>query len=488
MRFMQRSLMGLFLLAVTLGLLALAAGSLRDAIDARLAQKIQPRPVRERVFTVNVVVATPVTAYPKIATFGEIRSRRTLDLRAPVAGTVIELSKNFVEGGRVRKGALLVRLDPASARSALGVAQNDITQAQAELTEARAAILLANDELSAARAQQDLRRAALERQKNLAGRGVGTAAAVETAALAEAAARQMVLAKRQALALANARVTRAKTSLARQNLRLKDARRRFQDTKIFAEFDGVLSDVTLVQGGLVSPNQKLARLIDPKALEVVFRVSNAQFARLAETENGGVGGKVEVALDLLVGDVSETGTIERVSAEVGAGRTGRQIFARLPVLAKPDFLPGDFVSLKVDEPAIANVAILPATAVDSAGRILVLDDKDRLEEVTVSVLRKQGDTVILRGAGLFGRTVVETRSALLGAGIRVKPVAREPVAAVNIKPGLIVLTAERRKKLLTFIMASKSLPKDRRDRILIWLKKDKVPAAMVDRIESRMGG
>jgi multidrug resistance efflux pump len=487
MKFMQRSLMGLFLLSLTLGLLALAAGSLRSTLEERWSREAKTRPARERVFSVNVVPVNRDIITPKIVTFGEIRSRRTLDLRAPVGGNVIFLSDNFIEGGQVEQGELLLRLDPADAQSALDLVKRDAAETKAELREAEAALLLAKDEVTAARAQADLRDAALKRQKNLLSRGVGTEAAVEVAALAAAASNQAILGKRQALAQAKARITKAQSAIARQELRLTDAKRRLADTEVFAEFSGVLSNVTLVSGGLVGPNEKLARLIDPAALEVAFRVSNTQFARLVAAHEGKIEGDVRVRLEILGLDVTATGRIERVSGEVGDGQTGRQIFARLPDDVTSGFRPGDFVTVEADEPPIADVAMLPATAVDASGVVLVLGEGDRLEETIVEVLRKQGDRVIVRTNDLFGREVIEARSPLLGAGIKVKPL-RKGGAVIPDAPDMIELTEERRAKLTAFIESNANIPKTRKERILARLKEDKVPAEMVNRIESRMGG
>jgi len=256
MKFMQRSLMGLFLLALTLGLLALAAGSLRSTLEERASREASPRPARERVFSVNVLTVMRDTIAPKIVTFGEIRSRRTLDLRAPVGGTVVFLAENFVEGGQVSKGELLIRLDPANAQSALDLVERDAAETRAELAEATAALLLAQDEVTAARAQATLRDAALKRQQNLLTRGVGTEAAVEVAALAAAAANQGILGKRRSLAQAKARITKAKSAVARQALRLTDANRRLADTEVFAEFTGVLSTVSLVIRRPCQPERK----------------------------------------------------------------------------------------------------------------------------------------------------------------------------------------------------------------------------------------
>ncbi len=487
MKFMQRSLMGLFLLALTLGLLALAAGSLRSTLTERWSREAISRPARERVFAVNVIVVKRQTITPQIVTFGDIRSRRTLDLRAPVGGTIVFLSDNFVEGGQVKKGDLLLRLDPANAQSALDVILSETSETRAELTEAKAALLLAQDEVTAAKAQAQLRAAALKRQQNLLARGVGTEAAVETSALAFAGSNQVILGKRQGLAQARARINRAKTALARQDIRLNEARRRLADTKVYAGFDGVLSTVSLVSGGLVSPNEKLARLIDPNALEVSFRVSNTQFSRLVAAHDGKIEGDVFVGLQGLGVDITAKGRIERVSGEVGDGLTGRQIFARLPQDPSRVFRPGDFVTVRANEPALQGVALLPAAAVNASGVVLVLGDNGRLVEMTVKVLRKQGERVIVRAEGLFGREVVDARSPLLGAGIKVKPLRKGAVAIPDV-PDMIELTAERRAKLTAFIQGNPSLSKSRKDSILARLKEERVPIEMVNRIESRMGG
>jgi multidrug resistance efflux pump len=486
MRFMQRSLMGLFLLGLTIGLLALAGGSLRATIEARLAKESKSRPAQERVFAVNVVRAERISTQPRLTAFGEIRSRRTLDIRAPVSGTVVSLAPDYIEGGRVAQGETLLVIDPADAQSALDVSRADRDEAVNELREAENALSLARDELEAARKQVSLRLTALERQQNLVTRGVGTEAAVETAALAHASAEQAVLGKRAALAQVETRINRAKTGLARVQVRLSEAERRLENTEVFAEFDGVLSGVTVVQGGMVGTNEKIGRLVDPAALEVAFRLSNSQFNRLITANGGEAAGEVSVRLDLLGEDLVVTGVIERVSAEVGAGQTGRQVFASLVGDSLASYRPGDFVTVEVAEPELQNVAILPATAVDAASNVLVIGENDRLDELAVTVLRRQGDEVIVRGADLFGRNVVEARSPLLGAGIRVKPVARD--AAMPDEPDMIELTAERRAKLVAFIEASTKLPADAKERILGRLNQDRVPVEMVNRIESRMGG
>jgi len=479
--------MGLFLLALTLGLLAFAGQSIFSTVQDSLSKEKKNRPARERIFAVNVITAQKVTVEPIIATFGEVQSRRRLDLRAPRGGTIVELSENFVDGGQVKTGELLLRLDPADAQSALDVAQTELTEALAEKKEANNDLTLAEDELKAARQQAQLRETALKRRQDLLERGAGTDTAVETATLALSSAEQGILGKRKALAQANARINRALTQLDRREIRLKEAQRRLADTVVLAKFDGVLSGVNAVRGGLVSPNEKLGALIDPTALEASFRISNAHFTRLIDSGGKLVRRPVVISLDLLGAEYTATGTIDRVGAEVGDGLTGRKIFARLPPDQTAALRPGDFVTVSIVEPALTGVVVLPALAVNAQGTVLVLGDSDRLQEAEVTVLRKQKDDLIVRADAILGREIVVARSPLLGEGIRVKPLRNDADAAPE-DPEMVELTAERRAKLVAFIEANPVMPQAVKDRVLGRLNQPKVPVRMVERIEARMGG
>ena len=485
MRFLRRSLVGLFLLSLTLGVLAYAAQTVRGALQTRWAQEDRARPARERIFAVNVLPFTPGGITPVMTSFGEVRSTRTLEVRATSGGTVVALAQGFEEGGQVAAGELLVRVDSSDAQSALDVALTDVAEAEAELREATAALELAGDDVASAREQLGLRSQALERQRNLQTRGVGTEAAVEVAALAEAAAKQAVLSRRQALAQAEARVDQAETSLARRNIAQAEARRRLAETELFAEFSGTLSDVAVVKGGLVQNNERLAQLVDPSALEVAFRVSTTEYARLLDEAGKLIGSEVEVTLDVLGIDLTTAGVISRESANVGDGQTGRQLFARIE--RAQGFRPGDFVSVRVREPELRRVALLPATAVDAAGTVLVLAEEDRLAVAGVEVLRRQGDSVIVRADDLRGREIVSERSPLLGAGIKVRPI-RPDDSAVPEAPAMVELTEERRAKLVAFVQGNNRMPDEAKKRVLSQLSQPQVPAQMVERIEARMGG
>jgi multidrug efflux pump subunit AcrA (membrane-fusion protein) len=484
MRFLRNGLIGLFLMALSLGLLAFAGQMVKTAINDRMSKETRAPQARERVFTVNVVTAQPESITPILEAFGEIQSRRTLDLRMVASGQVIELSPNFIEGGQVAEGEILARLNDANAQSDLSRAKADVTDALSEVAEAERAISLAHDELSAAVQQSDLRQRAYERQLDLQTRGVGTAAAVEAAELAASSAAQSVLSRRSALDQARARQSQAQTRLTRVKLAADDAQRRLDDTVMHAEFAGVLSGISLVQGGLVGTNERIGQLIDPNTLEVAFRVSTEQYSRLLDDNGKLIASNADVSLSVLGTELTSKAVISRDAGAVGDGQTGRLLFAQLdnPIGLKP----GDFVVIKVQEPELRFAIRLPGTALDAENAVLVLGEDDRLEKIDVTLLRRQGNDVIVRSRDVVGRDVVAQQTPLLGAGIKVKPLSETDANAPAAEPETVELTQERRAKLIAFVEANGFIPDEAKKRILGQLNQDKVPAKVVERLESRM--
>ncbi|WP_282021656.1 efflux RND transporter periplasmic adaptor subunit [Ruegeria faecimaris] len=484
MRFLRQSLAGVFLTSLTLALLFVAVQMIAGAVQDVLTREDAAPQARERIFAVTVRNAEVETVTPHLEAFGEVQSRRRLELRAALGGRVITLSEDFEDGGAVTAGEVLVELDPADAQSALDRAKSDLLDAQFEERDAERSLLLAQDELNSAEAQAELRGRALQRQKDLKSRGVGAAASVEEAELAEASAQQSVLARRIALAQAESRVDQATTLLARARIALAAAERDLEDMTIHARFGGTLTDVTLVEGRLVSANEKLAELVDPKALEVAFRVSTAQFVRLLDAEGDLINSPVTVSLEVTGADLAAQGRISRDSGSAGEGQTGRLLYALLEDTS--GFKPGDFVTVSVQEQPLENVVRLPSSVLDSAGTVLILGKDDRLEVLPVQLIRRQGDEVLLRGRGLESREVVIGRTPLLGAGVRVRPLRDE--ANAGGQTDMVELSEEQRAQLVAQVEASDALPQDVKARVLGQLGEAKVPASLVRSIENRAGG
>ena len=485
MRFLGRGLIGLLLFSLALGLLGLAGNTIKVAVQDRMNQEPRSQKARERTFAVKVVPAEVTSINPTLNAFGEIQSRKTLDLRMSASGQIQELSINFVEGGSVKSGELLVRLDDSDHQTAVDLAENNLIDAKNEVMESARNLSFSKEELAAAEEQEKLRLRALTRQKDLVERGVGTAAALENAELSASGATQSVLSRKAAVDQAKNRGAQAETRLVRAELALKDAKRKLEDTKLYAEFSGLLSGVSLVKGGIVSANERLGQLIDPEVLEVSFKISTQQYTRLLNDNGELLKAPVSVALTNTEQGLNADGVIIRDSASVAKGQTGRQVYAKLT--KSVGFKPGDFVAVKVQEPTLNWVVKLPSTALDASNNVLLLGEGERLEEAQVKLMRRQGNEVIVRSRDLNGKEIVAQRTPVLGAGIKVKAIRsgeENEVAEVE----MLELTEERRAKLISAIETNGYIPKTVKERIIGQLTQPKVPADVVARIESRMGG
>lgn len=97
---------------------------------------------------VETIRAERGTFRPRINVLGTVQSAQQISLSPRVSGQVLELSPNFVPGGMVEQGALLVRLDPADFENALSISLSELRQAEASMEIELARQRLAEKELN----------------------------------------------------------------------------------------------------------------------------------------------------------------------------------------------------------------------------------------------------------------------------------------------------------------------------------------------------
>ncbi|MDT8328574.1 MAG: efflux transporter periplasmic adaptor subunit, partial [Roseovarius sp.] len=101
--------------------------------------------------------------------------------------------------------------------------------------------------------------------------------------------------------------------------------------------------------------------------------------------------------------------------------------------------------------------------------------------------------ILVRASGLAGRSVVDQRTPVLGPGIKVRALSPEAATqggdeAADKPADLVELTPDRRARLVSFVQSSNDMPAAVKERLLGQLDKPRVPTAMVERLERRIGG
>ncbi|WP_417671958.1 efflux RND transporter periplasmic adaptor subunit [Roseibium sp.] len=503
MRFLTRGLIGIFILATVVAALGYGAYRISSAFQKQEARGRPP--VSERVYSVNVSTLTAETVEPVTTAYGEIRSWRSLEIRSSSEGRLVAAAEKFRDGASVRKGELLMRIDPADAQSSLLDAQAALADAEAQKVEAEEAVVGAEQELDAARKQLGLRRQALERQTQLREKGYSTMAQVEAEELSVAALEQSLSNRLQSVITARKKIERMELSVARARITVEDAERTLAETTIAAPFDGTLDQVNATLGRRVSPSETLAVLIDPAALEVSFALSTRQFARFLDDRGQLINAELEADLALGERIVTATGRLDRAAAVVAEGEAGRSVFASLDLEADTPLRPGDFVTVRLREPSLVDVARIPAAAATENGQILIVDEENRLQDITVKVIRRMGDELIVTGAP-FGRPYVRERMPHLGSGLKVVP--RAVGEDGSLLPGaddgeakrgdprgagqsgeagdMVELEPARRQELIAQLSRS-PMPDEVKSRLIDMLNQPKVSSKLLNRIESRGG-
>jgi len=491
MNFLLRSFLGLIILSITLGFLIFGSVVLIEALKKRSEKSDNRRFQKERVFAVNVETLNKQIASPKILSYGEIYSKRMLEIRPLVSGRLDYVSEKFVEGGYVKSGDILFRLNQKDYLNELEIAEIDLEDTKAQLSEAISKLDYANLEFEVSESQLNLRKNALDRQTQLAESGLITSSQLENTQLAYSSSKQQFLNKQNLVKSSKNAIDKLKIQLKRRSISIDKAKRNLDETEIKAPFDGIIASVNILPGSVINKNEKLGTLLDPNSLEVMFNLSANEFARVIDKDGKLLNLDITAYLKLSNNDIPFSGKIERINPEIMNIGSGRKLFASINLGENKTLRPGDFVVLEIKEPSLKNITVLPSSAVTIDGKIFILEEDNRLKEIEVTILRRQGNEVIVSGAPTDKEYVMQ-RSPQLGNGLKIKPLRkkdREISNSVNLSKNneLVRISPEKQKKLINILNKLDRMPKSVKDRLYEEINSGKIKAKTLKRLEKNMG-
>ena len=178
---------------------------------------------RKSAALVDTVTVVRGTFSPRLVVLGTVQPARDIVLSPRVRGQVIELSPEFVPGGMVLEGNLLMQIDPADFENAVSIRNSELLQAKASLEIEEGRQSLAKKELA------------------LLGESI------------DETNRALVLRKPQ-LASIESEVSAAEAAVERAKLDL-------ERTRIVAPFDAQVLSRSANIGSQVGPGDELGRLV-----------------------------------------------------------------------------------------------------------------------------------------------------------------------------------------------------------------------------------
>ena len=387
----------------------------------------------------------------------------------------------------------MYRIDPVDVQNSLDMVRVGLQQILAEKQSAEASINLLEKELISAEKQFKLRLENFNRQVELSKSEIVTQSSVENAELNLAISEQAMLSRQSALSQARTRLTLSEIAIEKHSLEIQKAERKLRETEFYSPFDGIISKVSAIPGRLVNVGERLGVLIDPLALEVAFQLSNKDFNKIVDDNLEILGLPLFVGLILKDREVLIQGKISRMASEVIAGSAGKKIYASLETFPNTLLRPGDFVKVIIKEKEMNSVFVVPSSSVDPNNKILILTENGRLKELEVELLRRQGDSLVIKNAPT-GVEYVVRRTPQLGADLKVDPIRKEDIEKAvdtagnlrEMKEELIELDDEKRQFYIERIKENKWMPDSAKERMLSALSEQKIPKKLVDRLEQRM--
>lgn len=307
--------------------------------------KPTPAPAEEAprgiaVFTEEIV---RTDLHLTVTSQGEVRPRREIAISPLISGRISYVSPAFIDGGFVRRGEVLIRIDDADYRLARVRAESQVASAQQALI---------REQAEAELARQDWEEL-----------GTGTASP---------------------LALREPQLAQAQASLEAARSQLRDAELALERTVVRAPFEGRIRSKDVDVGQFVSTGSSLGRMFGTDFAEVALPLTDTELGRLglsfAFEETAEQPGPAVVFSATVAGERREWyGRVTRTAAAVDPQT---RLISAIAVVEDPfgegasngiPLAPGLFVSAEVSGETIEGLLEAPRAALRGRNQIFVAD-------------------------------------------------------------------------------------------------------------------
>lgn len=349
------------------------------ATIAIIAANKKPEEKKRPFNTLAVIAAYTVQddVQLKVKTQGETRPRTEIDLVPEVGGKIVYVSKNFIEGGIIKKGETLLRIEDADFKVAVVRAQASLAQAEQVLVREQA--------------EGDI----AKREYEELGRGEPSALALRLPQQAQAKA---------ALQAAEAEVEAAKLQLTRTSVR--------------APFTGRVRTKSSDLGQFVSPGRTLGRIFSTDVVEVRLPLTDNDLSKM-DLPFGYVAkdraSAPDVTLRAVIAGKERSWNAKIMRTDSTYDTQTRALFAIAEVFdpygkgqseSGVPLPPGLFVDAYVNGKKYEDVIVLPRDALRPENEVYVVDDKGQAEIRKTQVLDTNSEAAYLTGGVSVGELVI----------------------------------------------------------------------------------
>ncbi len=308
---------------------------------------------------------------------GEVRPRTEIDLVPEVAGKIVYVSPNFIDGGIIKKGETLIRIDDSDYKVAVIRADSSVAQAEQSLIQE-----VAEGEIA-------------RRDFEELGSGEPTA-----------------------LAMRQPQRARAEAGLQAAKAELQSARLQLARTAVKAPFSGRVKTKSSDLGQYVGPGARLGRIFSTDIVEVRLALTDSDLAKLnlpiahvakdrtsalAVNFSATIGGRQQNWQGRIMRTASNYDTQTRALnaiAEVFDPYGKGMSEGGMPLV------PGLFVQAEIAGKTYENVIVIPRDGLRPENKVYVVDDQGNAEIKDAIVIDTSADRAVLESGVSAGELII----------------------------------------------------------------------------------
>lgn len=348
---------------------------------------------RKTDMLVEVVEVSKGNFKPTVIATGTVEPAKDITLSTQVGGEVINISDNFIPGSFVKKGEVLLQINPADYRNTLQLRMSDLKLAQADLSieMGRQDVALKDYEL------------------------IGDELSDEN----------------QELVLRKPQLETAKANIAAAEAAVQQARLDLQRTTIRAPFDAHIISRNANVGSQLAPGTEIGRLVGMDEYWVVANVpvSKVNWLSFAEDEED-AGSDVKIFMDTgsPYGQYRE-GTLFRLVGALDAQTRLARVLVSVkdPLVRKstsdtiPPLMIGTFVEVHIQAREIPDVIRLNRDHLRQGGTVWVMNE-GKLDIREVNIAFQDAEYAYIRKGLVENERVITTDLATVveGSGLRLE--------------------------------------------------------------------
>jgi len=352
--------------------------------------------------TVATQTVTPEPFTVQLSTFGRVQPRTQSELVAQVSGQVIAISEHFRDGGYVKKGELLLRVDPVDYEVQVDIAEGEVVEAELALEEEQA---------RAGQARKDWEKIG----------GLDSASD---------------------FALRISQLRAAKSRVATAKARLRQAKVNLERTFIKAPFAGRLLQTHVDVGAVVSPQLVLAELYATDYVEVRLPLKSADLAYIELPEAFRRSGsenfpKVSFRNTLTNPEQIWYGRVVRTEGAIDAASQQLYVIAQIDdpfgLGVSPSRYPlkiGQFLPASIVGKTLDSAIIIPASVIYQGSFVYLVKDGVLLRQAITIGFQSDNQALVLAGINP-GDEVVLTTLGQLASGTPVTVMESSPTSSAD---------------------------------------------------------